>query len=139
MIMLQLCGCVGRTAEQRWPGKLDLFGVELYSGTDYRELRGSIATEEPCLKGFERSFDQLDISIGYGFDRKIRKITTRNHNTAMFGIKPGMKFDEARQILRQNGLAATSSPFRFQGDRISITMLIDSDGQLFGITIEADD
>lgn len=137
--MLQLCACSGTKAGGTWQGKLDLFGVELYSGTDYRELRGSVATEEACLKGFERSFDQLDISIGYGFDRTIRKITTRNRTTTIFGIKPGMKFDEARQILRQNGLAATGSPFRFQGDRVSISMLVDNDGQLFGITIETDD
>ncbi len=116
--------------------QMQVFGVELYSGIDYREIDGVAASEEPCLKGYVRSFDTLDISVGYGFDRKIRKITTRNPGTSIFGITPGMTAAEGGRLALQAGLQEVA-PFKYQGNDINLTLLTDSQGKIFGITIES--
>jgi hypothetical protein len=114
---------------------MQVFGIELYSGTDYREINGVKATEEPCLKGYERIFDPLDITVGYGFNRKIRKITTMNSKTSIFGITPGMPADEGRRLARQSGLTEVS-PARYRSDDLSLFLHVDDKGNVFGVTVE---
>ena len=53
--------------------QINVFGVELYSDADYREVNGVVAAEGRCLRGYEPSFDAFDVIIGYGFDHKIQK------------------------------------------------------------------
>lgn len=140
LFVLSLTGCFAAKGERYGLQKnTDVFGVELYSGADFQEIRGVKATEEPCLKGYERSYDTLDISIGYGFDKKIRKISTRNPGTKIFGITPGISAEEGKSILQQRGLQASGSPFGYQGDGFSLTLLVDGKGKIFGILLEADD
>lgn len=118
-------------------GQANVFGAELFSNVDYREINGVAATEEPCLKGYDRSFDALDITIGYGFDKKIRKIITRNPSTSLFGIRPGMSFEEGKQKILQAGFVASDSPFIFKADRYFLTLLVDGNQKIFGVTIES--
>ena len=118
-------------------GQINVFGVELFSKVDYKEINGVVATEEPCLKGYERSFDALDLIIGYGFNKKIRKINTRNPNTSLFGVSPGMSFEEGKQKILQAGFVASNSPFSFKADRYSLTLLVDENQKIFGVTVES--
>jgi hypothetical protein len=117
---------------------MQVLGIELYSSTDYREINGIRATEEPCLRGYERILDPLDITIGYGFNRKIRKITTMNRGTSIFGITPGMPADEGRHLARQTGLHEIS-PVKYRNDNLSLFLHIDAKGNVFGITVETID
>ena len=105
LLSLLLAGCrSGTIRPETLPAQLQVFGVQLHSDRDYREISGDVALEEPCLRGYERSFDRLQITIGYGVDRFIRKIGTRNPATSIFGISPGMKFAAAGQRIRNAGL-----------------------------------
>jgi hypothetical protein len=131
---LCLAGCLVNHTRVDVSSQICVFGIELYSGVDYREINGVRSVEEPCLKGYERSFDQLEITIGYGFDRKIRKITTRNPATSMFGISPGIQADEAVRLARQSGFSEISA-YRFKGQNNNLTLLVDK-GKVFGITME---
>lgn len=117
-------------------GQVNVYGAELFSNVDYREINGVAATEEPCLKGYDRSFDALDITIGYGFDKKIRKIITRNPGTSLFGIRPGMSFEEGKQKALQSGFVASSSPFLFKAETYSLTLLVDGNQKIFGVKVE---
>jgi hypothetical protein len=119
--------------------QVDVFGVQLFSDTDYREINGVKAEEEPCLRGYERTFDALDIVIGYGFNGKVRKITTRNIATAMFGIHPGMTFDEGRKKILLTGFSESTSPFTFRSNRYSLTFLVDDKSTIFGLTLQSFD
>jgi len=140
ILFLLLTGCMGKNIESdRMRGQINVFGVQLDSSVDYKEVNGVPATEESCLHGYDRNYDALDILIGYGFNKKIRKITTLNPNTSMFGIKPGMSFDEGKQRILQAGFAASTSPFKFNADGYSLTFLIDRNGKIFGLTLEARD
>ena len=92
-ILFFLAGCAGKHFDRGTVcEQVDVFGIQLFSDRDYKEINGVKADEEPCLRGYERTFDALDLTIGYGFDKKIRKITTRNPGTILFGINPGMSF-----------------------------------------------
>lgn len=139
VIILSLClaGCLGNRAKSDLSRQINVFGTQLYSGVDYREIAGVGATEEPCLKGYERNFDSLDITLGYGFDGKIRRIATRNPRTTLFGISPGMSAEEGKRRVEQAGLSEVS-PNRFVGDTVRLTLLVDEQGAVFGITVEAD-
>jgi len=138
MLVLSFClaGCLAHQIRADVAGQIQIFGIELNSGRDYREFRGIVATEEPCLKGYELTFENLDLIIGYGFNRKIRKITTRNQNTSVFGISPGTTLEEGRQRAIQAGLSEDVAKNRYQGDGISLHLLVDEKGTIFGITVE---
>lgn len=136
LISLSLAGCMANQVRTDVSRQMHVFGIELYSGIDYREISGIKATEEPCLKGYERSFDPLDITIGYGFNNKIRKITTRNTGTSLFGISPGVSAKEGNRLAQQVGLIQ-DSPYRYRGNDITLSLLVDDKGNVFGITVEA--
>jgi hypothetical protein len=104
---------------------------------DYREINGVSAVEEPCLRGYDRSFDALDITIGYGFNKRIRKITTRNSSTSLFGIHPGAPFGEGKQKILQAGFKEYAPPFTVRAERYSLNFLVDGNDTIFGLTLEA--
>lgn len=131
-------GCPGKNvARDTMNDQLQVFGIALFSRMDYREINGVAAVEEPCLRGYERSFDRLDLSIGYGFDGTIRKITTRNSHTSMFGVRPGMQYEEGRKKIVQAGLKEHALPFNFRADRYSLTLLVDGSNTIFGLMLES--
>jgi hypothetical protein len=137
LISLLLTGWVSKSiSSDKVISQINVYGAELFSNVDYREINGVVATEEPCLKGYDRRFDALDITIGYGFDKKIRKIITRNPNTSLFGISPGMSFEEGKQKVLQGGFVTSESPFLFKAERYSLTLLVDSNQNIFGVKVE---
>jgi hypothetical protein len=137
-LSLFLAGCAATQTRTGTPNQIQVFGIELHSSTDYREINGVKATEEPCLKGYERIFDPLDITVSYGFNRKIRKITTMNSKTSIFGITPGMPADEGRLLARQSGLTEVT-PVRYRSDNLSLYLHIDAKGNVSGVTLESVD
>ena len=140
LVPFLLVGCMGKHIERdTLIGQLDVFGVELFTDVDYRQIKGFTSTEEPCLRGYERSFDDLDLIIGYGFDKTIRKITTRNAGTSLFGIRPGMTFDEGREKILTAGFAEYHPPFTYRSIGYTLKFLVGSDNKIFGLTLEAID
>jgi hypothetical protein len=140
LLLLLLTGCMGNVARSGIdPGRLDVFGVAMYSSVDHKEIRGVKGTDEPCLRGYERSFDPLDIVIGYGRDGKVRKIVTRNPQTSMFGVHPGDTVASARGMIRNAGFAETGEPNRFRKGDLVLTILADGPDRLFGLVLESTD
>jgi hypothetical protein len=138
VLAICLAGCLANHVGTDLSSQINVFGVELYSDVDYREIAGIRSTEEPCLRGYERTFDPLDIVIGYGANRKIRKITTRNPSTRIFGIAPGMSAEQASKTAKQAGMTEVS-PVRFRRGNMSLILLVDGKGDVFGITVETVD
>lgn len=138
VLLLLLVGCtVQHTAPNDIRNQVDVFGVQLFSDTDYREINGIKAEEEPCLRGYERTFDALDIVVGYGFNGKIRKITTRNVSTSMFGVQPGMTLGKGRKKILETGFSETTTPHTFRLGRHSLTFLVDDKDTIFGLKLQA--
>lgn len=140
LLVLSVClaGCMANRTRADVSRQIQVFGIEMYSGVDYREIDGVPASEEPCIRGYDRSFEQLDITIGYGFNGKTRKITTRNPSTSVFGISPGMTGEEGNRLAQQAGLQG-DAPFKYQGMGITLSLLVDGKGKIFGVTIESKD
>jgi hypothetical protein len=137
VICLCLSGCSAHRTTADSSRQIKVFGAELYSAVDYKEIHGVKAEEEPCLSGYERVFEPLDIMIGYDFDRRIRKITTMHRETSVLGIRPGMTAQQGEELALQSGMIRIS-PTRYRGNDMSLLLLIDPDGKLFGITVESD-
>ena len=138
LLFLFLTGCMGKHLDRdKMHDQVNVFGVQLFTDVDFRKINGITAVEEPCLKGYERSFDALDISIGYGFNKKIRKITTRNPGTTLFGINPGVTFLEGKQKILQAGFTEFASPFTFRSNGYTLRFLVDDKDIIFGLTLES--
>jgi len=137
ILFLAICltGCLATKVKSELSNQIQVFGIQMYANTDYREINGVKGVEEPCLRGYERVFDQLDIIIGYGFNRKIRKITTLNRETSLFGIIPGIPANAARHLARQAGFSEVS-PDRYRYDDMSLFLIINDNGNVTGITLE---
>lgn len=138
LLSLFLTGCLMNQARTGVSRQTHVFGIELHSKVDHQEIGGVKATEEPCLRGYERSFEALDLTIGYGFNKKVRKITTRNNGTSLFGITPGMSAAEGKRLAQQSALTEISLN-KYQGADISLILLIDAKDKVFGITLESMD
>lgn len=137
MILLSLCvtGCFASRTIADSGKHFNVFGIVLNSSVDYRKINGELATEEPCLRGYERTFDNMGITIGYGFDARIRKITTRNPTTSLYGIRPGMTAHEGKRLAQQAGFVEVST-CKYKLNEISLTLLVDNKGNVFGVTVE---
>ena len=136
LLLVLITGCTGEGVEhEKLNSQIDVFGVKLASAVDYKEINGVVATEEPCLHGYERDFDDLDVIIGYGFDKKIRKITTLNAGTSLFDIKPGTSFKTGNTKIIKAGFKQYEAPYKFSAYGYSCTFLVDRD-KITGLTLE---
>ena len=134
-LSLWLAGCLAaRTAIP--PEQLDVFGVQWDSGQDYRQLLGVAGVDEPCLHGFDRRFEPLAVVIGYGRDGRVRKIVTRNPQTALFGIRPGVTAGAAVVEAGAAGFVAAGSPRVMRRGDLQLTLLVDEGGKAFGLVLE---
>jgi hypothetical protein len=137
-VTLLLSGCLSKSIwREKLNAQIDVLGVQLYSDVNYKEINGVTASEEPCLRGYELSFDALDVTIGYGFNHKIRKITTRNRSTGMFEIKPGMIFGDGKKRILEAGFQEYVPPFTFRANGYLLTFLVDGNNTIFGLTLES--
>lgn len=137
LLFLFLVSAGNLTANDGADDQINVFGVAIGSSVDYQKIDGVAAVEEPCLKGYERNFDALDVIIGYGFNKKIRKITTLNPKTSLFGISPGTSFGEGKQKILQAGFVESAPPFTFSTNRYSLKFLVNADNKIFGLTLES--
>ncbi len=140
VILVLVAGCAAGQADlSEANGGIRVFGAELGSDGIPSGLSGVAATEEPCLKGYERSFDTLAVSIGYGHNGKIRKITTRNPRTSMFGIRPGDDLLASRTKARAAGFSESATANRYNHGCCSLALLVGEYGRVFGMTVELKD
>jgi hypothetical protein len=117
----------------------DVFGLTLGDPAGPRELARVKGSDEACIHGFERTFDPLDITVGYGFDNRVRRIFTANPRTAIGGIHPGEDRVVAREKLLRAGFEATVSRDRFVSPCCSVTLLSGAGGTVSGIVLEKTD
>lgn len=140
-LLLLMSGCLGPTwTAKELKSQVQVFGVELGSAVDYREINSVTAEEEPCLHGYERNFVPLQITVGYSLARNVRKIITRNPATRLFGIHPGMALSAARPLATQAGFAPTAlSPHIFRTGDYLLSLQVDGNGTVAALTLEVED
>jgi hypothetical protein len=132
-----LSGCLAKGLGSEGMNKqIHVFNLALFSVNDNKSIRGIVPRKEPCLKGFEYFYDPLDISVGYGTNDRIRKITTRNKETGMFDIRVGDSFPTAKALILRAGFSAGDTPYKFVREGSLFTLLVDEQDQVFGMAIE---
>jgi hypothetical protein len=136
-LCILIVGCLTHnTGNSVLAKQVDVFGAIPFSNIDFTEINGVKAVEEPCIRGYERIFDALDITIGYGFNRRIRKIVTLNPVTSMFGVHIGMTIDESREKLHKTGFIESGKPNSFRNDNYYLTLLTGSKDRVSGLRLE---
>lgn len=136
LVSMLLGGCL-HTPPVVIPGDVDVFGIAICSVTDYREIRGVAGSDELCLKGYERSFDPLDLVIGYDRKGAVRKIMTQNPRNSIFGIRAGDSLEQALKKARSAGFRDTATPNRFVREGLLLVFLVNSDNRVFGVSLES--
>lgn len=135
LVLPLLAGCLHGRGDQL-PRHVQVFGFQLAERNDVRQLNGETGTDEPCLHGYERSFEQQGVTVGYRRDGVVRRILTRNPSTGVFGISPGMSAAQAAERAQQAGCRQSDGNVYRCGDSISIKLLVDENGRLFAIALE---
>jgi hypothetical protein len=131
-------GCLAKRVEGEGLNRqIKVFDLALFSANDDKSIRGIVPKKEPCLKGFDYSYDPLDITVGYGTDDRIRKITTRNKETSMFDIRVGDPFPKGKALILQAGFSEGDTPYKFLKAGFLFTLLVDDRDRVFGMTLEA--
>jgi hypothetical protein len=132
-----LTGCLAkRVGSEALNKQINVFDLALFSASSDKNISGIVPRKEPCLKGFDYFYDPLDISVGYGTDDRIRKITTRNKETSMFDIRVGDPYPKGKALILQAGFSAGDTPYKFVKDGFLFTLLVDDHDRIFGMTLE---
>ena len=130
-------GCAGSyLGQDQLAGQIKVFGIEMHSTTDYLQINGVDAVEEPCLRGYERTFASLGVSIGYGFDKKVRKIVTRNPKTSLFGISPGFSLEAGEENAIRMGFKPGMTPNVYLLGSYSLKFLTGVNNSIEGMILE---
>jgi hypothetical protein len=127
---------VKRVGSEELNKQINVFNLALFSARGDKNIRGIVPRKEPCLRGFEYFYDPLDISVGYGTDDRIRKITTRNKETSMFDIRVGDHYPKGKALILQAGFSEGDTPYKFVKDWFLFTLLVDDHDRVFGMTLE---
>ena len=121
--------------------KIEVMGIGLgMTEEEVFKLAGSDGERALCTQGYEYSYSDKKLNIGFDSKPKtVRRVTTKNPDTSVFGIKPGMAIDEAFSKIDGSGFSKDAdSNYKFHKENITLTVL-SMDGTLAdGVTIEID-
>ena len=139
VVMLWGCSSSDPFLEEEINPNIDVLGIKLGMQEDQvHELAGSIGEKAMCINGYEYQYADKLINIGFTIDEsKVRRVTTKNPDTSIFGIQPGMELAAAAAQLDQFGFTKDqTSEFKFHKETVMLT-LISMHGDLAdGVSIE---
>jgi hypothetical protein len=134
--LLLLAGCLSAAGRTIPDSAVDLFGVRMGSTVQYRVLGGVTGSDEPCLHGYDRTFEELEVVVGYDRHDRVRKVVTRNPATAILGIRPGDPLDRAVAMATAAGFIPAGSDRTFTAGPFLLTLRDDGHRRVAGITLE---
>lgn len=140
-ILLTGCTSAAESFINEVNSNVNVLGVKLNMKEEQvKTLNGSDVSKDPCILGYE--FNYVDKLINVGFkneDNTVRRITTKNPETSVYGIKPGASLDEAFKKVTEAGFTKdSSSKYKFHKNNILLTILSMEETLADGITIEFD-
>jgi predicted small secreted protein len=120
---------------------IDVLGIQLgMTEEEVFKLAGSDGEKALCTQGYEYSYSEKKLNIGFNSETKtVRRVTTKNPDTDLFGIKPGMTVGEAFAKIDGIGLTKDSvSNYKFHKENVTLTILSMNDTLADGVSIEID-
>lgn len=106
--------------------------------TQVVEILGGAGEKAMCVYGYEYTYGDLGLNIGFRADNeRVRRITITNNKDQIFGLKAGMTMEEAKTILNKNGfIKDEKSNFKFSKKNTIITIKSLKGDMVDGVTIE---
>lgn len=120
---------------------INVLGIKLgMTEEEVFKLAGTDGEKALCTQGYEYAYSGKQLNIGFDTDTKtVRRITTKNPTTSVFGIAPGMTAEEAFSKIQGSGFTKDSaSDYKFHKENITITVLSMEGTLADGLTIEID-
>jgi hypothetical protein len=118
---------------------IDVLGIMLdMPESKVHESAGPKGEKAMCVYGYEYEYADKLINIGFKPDKgTVRRITTKNPDTSIYGIMPGADLVNAYTQVEANGFKKNdSSNYKFYKNNIIITIISMKDTLADGITIE---
>jgi hypothetical protein len=142
MLLTVLTGC--KNAEdafitEKVNPQIDVFGVEIFM--DESKVHDAIPTKGEkamCIYGYEYEYEQSKVNIGFNSQtNKVRRVTTKNPDTSIYGIVPGMELSEAYSIVDSNGFTKSeNSKYIFYKENIRLTLVSMKGTHADGVILE---
>lgn len=123
--------------------QIDVFNVQIYM--DEPDVHKAIPTKGEkamCIYGYEYQYEESLVNIGFNSEtEKVRRITTKNPDTSIYGIVPGTELEEVYKIIDSQGFSKSeSSKYIFYKENIRLTLIsmkaIHADGVIVEINPE---
>lgn len=137
-------GCAGSSdslIEKEVNPQIDVYGVKIYMDEQkVHESVGSQGERAMCVYGYEYEYADKDINIGFNAETKqVRRVGTKNPETSIYGIKPGVDLETAYKALETNGFAKDEdSKYVFRKENVIFTITSMKGTNADGLTIELD-
>lgn len=106
--------------------QINVFNVQIYM--DESNVHEAIPTKGEkamCIYGYEYEYEQSRVNIGFNSEtEKVRRVTTKNPDTSIYGIVPGTELEEAYKILESHEFSKSeSSKYLFYKENIRLTLI----------------
>lgn len=119
--------------------QINVFGVQIYMDEPkVHEAVGSKGEKAMCIYGYEYVYADELVNIGFNSDtEKVRRVTTKNPDTSIYGVVPGIKLEEAFKILNSQGFEKSdSSEVMLYKENIRITLVSMKNTHADGVILE---
>lgn len=119
--------------------QINVFEVQLLMDEQkVHETVGSKGEKAMCVYGYEYTYADKNINIGFNSEtQQVRRVTTRNPDTAIYGIKPGVELAQAYEIMADKGFTKdAASKYRFQKENIIFSIISMKGTHADGLNIE---
>ncbi len=135
-------GCGSSTSpiiEKEVNPNINVLGIKLgMAEAKVHESAGSQGEKAMCIYGYEYEYADKLINVGFQSDKgTVRRVTTKNPNTSIYGIKPGIELAEAYARITANGFTRDDiSKYKFYKDNIIFSIISMKGTNADGISIE---
>jgi len=141
-MVLTVSGCNGSSnsfIDKEVNPQIDVFGVKLMMDeAKVNDLLGTNGEKAMCVYGYEYDYADKEINIGYNAESsQVRRITSKNPETSIYGVKPGAKLAEAKKVLSANGFKkSANSKYKFSKENVNFSIISMKGTKADGLTIE---
>lgn len=145
VLFLLICALSGCTAssnsfiEKEVNPQINVLGVQLLMDeAKVNEIIGSKGEKAMCVYGYENAYADQNINIGFNAGtQQIRRITSKNPDTSIYGIKPGTELAKAYEAIKAQGFTQEAdSKYRFQKENVIFSIISMHGTQADGVSIE---
>lgn len=119
--------------------QINVFNVQIYMDeTDVHEAIPTKGEKAMCIYGYEYEYEQSRVNIGFNSEtEKVRRVTTKNPDTSIYGIVPGTELEEAYNIVDSHGfLKSNNSKYIFYKENVRLTLISMKGTHADGVILE---